>query len=89
MIVGVFGVFEVVSETNRRCTDLTDEQLWRAIAQNTEKLAALICQQLELNDANPASIHPRVKSDLIGFTSKCQGEYRQYADELRRRYPMS
>jgi hypothetical protein len=88
-LVALLGVFEVVRETNRRCTDLTDDQLWRAIAQNTEKLAALIYQQLELDDADPASIHPRVKADLIIFASKCQGQYRQYADELRRRYPLS
>ena len=72
-----------------RCADLTDDQLWRAIAQNTETLAAIIHQQLEFNDADCASIHPRVRADLIGFARKFQREYRQYTDELRRRHPIA
>lgn len=71
------------------CAKLTDDQLWRAIAQNTEKLSALIYQQLELDDADPASIHPRARADLIRFASRFQREYRQYGDELRRRYSFS
>jgi hypothetical protein len=31
--------------------NLTDEQLWRAIAQNTNAITALIHQQLELDPA--------------------------------------
>ena len=31
--------------------NLTDEQLWRAIAQNTNAMTALIHQQLELDPA--------------------------------------
>jgi hypothetical protein len=73
-----------------RCANLTDDQLWRAIAQNTEKLSALIHQQLELDGADErASIHRRVSADLIRFARNFQREYRQYADELRRRYPVS
>jgi hypothetical protein len=68
-----------------RCTDLTDDQLWRAIARNTEKFSALIDQQFALDAAD--SVHPRAKADLIRFASGFQREYRQYADELRRRYP--
>jgi hypothetical protein len=72
-----------------RCANLTDDQLWRAIAQNTEKLSALIRQQLELDGADErASIHRRVSADLIRFASNFQREYRRYADELRRRYPV-
>jgi hypothetical protein len=71
-----------------RCANLSDDQLWRAIAQNTEKLSALIHQQVELDDADAAVIHPRMKTDLIRFASKFQREYRQYVDELRRRYPL-
>jgi len=72
-----------------QCANLTDDQLWCAIAQNTEKLSALIHQQVELDRADhPVSIHPRVRSDLIHFASRFQREYRQYADELRRRYSL-
>lgn len=72
-----------------QCANLTDDQLWRAIAQNTTKMSALICQQLECDEANPASIHPRARADLIRFASRFQREYRQYTDELRRRYSLS
>jgi len=41
-----------------RCANLSDDWLWRAIAQNTERLSALI--HLELGEADPASMHPRV-----------------------------
>ncbi len=71
-----------------RCANLSDDQLWRAIAQNTEKLSALIHQQVELDDADAAVIHPHMKTDLIRFGSKFQREYRQYVDELRRRYSL-
>ena len=72
-----------------QCASLTDDQLWRAIARNTEKLSALIHQQLELDDADSTAIHGRVRVDLTRFASRFQREYRQYADELRRRYPVS
>lgn len=71
-----------------RYANLTDDQLWRAIANNTEKLSVLIHQQLELDYANSATLHPRMRSDLIRFATKFQREYRQYVDELRRRYPL-
>ena len=69
-----------------RCEKLSDDQLWRAIAQNTEKLSALIHQQLELNAANSAALHPRIRGDLIRFAGNIQREYRQFADVLRRRH---
>jgi hypothetical protein len=71
------------------CANLTDDQLWRAIAQNTQKLSALVHQQVELNAADPTSIHPHARGDLIRFASVVQREYRQYTNELRRRYPLS
>jgi hypothetical protein len=67
-----------------QCANLTDEQLWRAIARNTDKLSALI----QLDEAGAAVIHPRVRTDLIRFASRFQREYRQYVDELRRRYSL-
>ena len=71
-----------------RCDNLSDDQLWRAIAQNTERLSALIHQQLELSDADLAALHPRTRGDLIRFAGHIQREYRQCADELRRRHPL-
>ena len=70
-----------------RCANPNDDQLWRLIAENTEKLSALIRQQIELDDAEySAAIYPRARADLICFASRYQREYRQYADELRRRH---
>jgi hypothetical protein len=66
----------------------SDDQLWRAIAQNTEKMSAHVHQQLELNDADQTLIHPSMRADLIRFASRFQREYRQYVDELRRRYAL-
>ena len=71
-----------------QCGNLSDDQLWRLIAQNTEKLSALIHKQIELDDADSAAIHPGARADLIRFASKFHREYRQYADELRRRYEL-
>jgi hypothetical protein len=71
-----------------QCENLSDDQLWRAIAQNTQKLSALIYQQVELDDADSGTLHPRARGDLIRFAGRIQREYRQYADELRRRHPV-
>jgi conjugal transfer/entry exclusion protein len=71
-----------------QCENLSDDQLWRAIAQNTAKLSALIHQQIELDVADSSAIHPRARGDLIRFAGRIQREYRQYAEELRRRHPL-
>jgi hypothetical protein len=70
------------------CTNLTDDQLWDAIAQNTEAISALIRQQLQL-DAAAGPIHPRLKADLIRLASTFRREYQQYKAELRRRHPLA
>jgi hypothetical protein len=71
-----------------QCANLADDELWRAIAQNTEKMSALVHRQLELDDADPGLIHHRMKADLIHFANRFEREYRQYIGELRRRYPL-
>jgi hypothetical protein len=71
-----------------QCAKLSDDELWRAIAKNTEKISALIHKQLELEHMDSAVIHPGTRRDLITFASRFQREYQQYADELRRRYPL-
>jgi hypothetical protein len=74
-----------------QCVNLTDDELWRRIAQNTTLLSALVYRRLELN----AGINTR--NDVIQRTqlmqsnaetiSKLERNYREYTDELRRRYP--
>jgi hypothetical protein len=59
---------------------LTDEQLWCAIAKNTDALSKLIHQQLESGaEAKPQS-NARTVDNL-------QRQYQDYTAELRRRYP--
>ena len=74
-----------------QCLKLTDDELWRAIAQNTNATSALVYRRLELN----AGINTR--NDVIQRTqlvqsnaetiSKLERNYREYTAELRRRYP--
>ena len=73
-----------------QCVIPTDDELWRAIAQNTNAMSALVYRRLELN----AGINTR--NDVIQRTqlvqsngetiSKLERNYREYTDELRRRY---
>jgi hypothetical protein len=63
-----------------QCAKLTDDELWRAIAQNTETMSALLREQAELDDADSIAIHV--------LASRFQHEYWQYVAELRRRYPL-
>ena len=71
---------------------LTDEQLWRAITQNTNAMTALIVQQLELDPAinTPNGIIRQAKlresnAERIG---KLERNYQEYTAELLRRYPL-
>jgi hypothetical protein len=58
----------------------TDDELWRAIAHNTDTLSALLLEELKLNDS---AINPCTRADLILFVN---GQYRDYTAELRRRH---
>jgi hypothetical protein len=69
------------------CVNLTDDQLWHAIAQNTEAISALLRQQLELNPPGP--IHARARADLIRSARTFRRECQQYKAELRRRHPLA
>ena len=71
------------------CADLTDAELWRAIAENTNVMSALIYEQLEM-DAGIAANDPAMRAELmrchLQTINKFQREYRDYTTELRRRY---
>ena len=69
--------------------NLTDEQLWRAIAQNTNAMSALVRQQLELADVNTISDSIRqakLRESNAEIIDKLARNYREYTAELRRRY---
>jgi endonuclease III len=63
----------------------TDEQLWRAIARNTNAMTALINQQLELADSIRQANLRESNAARIG---KLARNYQEYTGELRRRYSL-
>ena len=67
---------------------LTDEQLWRAIAENTNEMSALVDQQLELAMTiinTPDAGTSRMQSD-VATIGKLERQYQAFTAELRRRY---
>jgi hypothetical protein len=71
--------------------NLTDEQLWRRIARNTNAMTALIHQQLELTAVNTISEairQAKLKESNTERIGKLERNYREYTAELRRRYSM-
>ena len=75
-----------------QCVNLTDDELWRGIAQNTNAISVLIHQQLELDAAfNPSNdiVRRARRVQSKDTISKLQRKYQEYAAELRRRYPLA
>ena len=71
--------------------NLTDEQLWRAIAQNTNAMSTLAHQQLELAAVNTVSDSIRqakLRESNAERIDKLARNYREYTGELRRRYSL-
>jgi hypothetical protein len=68
---------------------LTDEQLWRAIAENTDEMSALVDQQFELAAANGVLDIGR-RANLRQLNAQrintLQRQYQTFTAELRRRY---
>jgi hypothetical protein len=70
--------------------NLADEELWRAIAQNTNAMTALIHQQLDLapavNTPSDTIRQEKLRESNAERIGKLERNYREYATELRRRY---
>ncbi len=71
-------------------TLLSDDELWRAIADNTDAMSALVYEQVELEadagapkDADSRTIRLRSNAKKIDAFER---QYREYTGELRRRY---
>jgi hypothetical protein len=68
---------------------LTDEKLWRGIADNTNAMSALVEQQLKLaavsSAANDSVSHAKLVQSNAQAISKLQRQYTDYTAELRRR----
>jgi hypothetical protein len=70
--------------------NLTDGELWRAIAENTVAMSLLVQKQLELDSYVGAKdpVHRgRLMRIHVERANMYQREYQEYAAELRRRYP--
>ncbi len=69
----------------------TDEQLWRAIARNTNAMTALINQQLELAAVHTISDtlrQAKLRESNVERLGKLARNYQEYTAELRRRYSL-
>jgi hypothetical protein len=73
-----------------QCVNLTDDELWRAIAQNTNAMSALVYRRLELDAGNARDDvidRAQLMQSNLETITKLERKYREYTDELRRRYP--
>ena len=74
-----------------QCVDLTDDELWQAIAANTDAMSDLLHQRAELEAEISEMTDPAARTDLmssyVGAVNKFESEYRTYTAEIRRRYP--
>jgi hypothetical protein len=73
-----------------QCVNLTDDELWQAIAHNTTVMSALVYRRIELDVGNARNdIIDRAQLMQLNLEtiSKLERKYREYTDELRRRYP--
>ena len=68
---------------------LSDDELWRAIAQNTNAMSALVRRQFELHAAMAGSTdivrRARLMQSNAETIDKLERNYREYTTELRRR----
>jgi hypothetical protein len=74
-----------------QCASLTDDELWAAIAANTDAVSDLLHQRAELEAeidgvTDPAS-RTELMSSYVGAVNRFESEYRACTTELRRRYP--
>ena len=70
------------SACGSRCSvNLTDDELWRRIAQNTTLISALVYRRIDI-------IHrAQLMQSNAETVSNLERNYREYTAELRRRYP--
>jgi len=73
-----------------RSSDLTDDELLRAIARNTDSFSTLMEKQFEL-DAGLSVPDPNIRRNLMRLNiqgiNNYHREFGEYIAELRRRYP--
>jgi hypothetical protein len=71
------------------CANLSDDELWRGIVQNTDAMSLLFEEHRELD----AGTEPNKRADLMRShlerASQLLREYHEHTAELRRRYPLA
>jgi hypothetical protein len=80
----------VALRKSMQCVNMTDDDLWRRIAQNTTLMSALVYRRLELDAGNTRNdvIHrAQLMQSNEETISKLERKYREYTAELCRRYP--
>jgi hypothetical protein len=72
-----------------RHVKLTDDELWRAIAQNTDEMSELV-HQFDTDVRMGIFFLPCARSrSYLEAVNKFEREYQEYTAELRRRHPAS
>lgn len=70
---------------------LTDDELWHAIVQNTDSMSALIHQQVDLETGLAGPDDPDERARLMRANQqqidRFAREYAAYTTEIRRRHP--
>ncbi len=68
---------------------LSDDELWRAIAENTDAMSALIHERvkLEASVGAPTDGNSWLMRSNAQKIDKFERQYEEYTGELRRRYP--
>jgi hypothetical protein len=70
---------------------LRDDELWRAIAENTDAMSALVHEQVKLEASIGAPDDPDSLTVLMRSNAQkidnFERQYHDFAAELRRRYP--
>jgi hypothetical protein len=68
-----------------RCVNLPDDELRRAIAENTNAMSSLVDQQLEIDEIIGAA-DPADRARLLGTYLDTINQFQREYAELRRRY---
>jgi hypothetical protein len=73
-----------------QCVNLTDDELWRAVAANTHAMSELLDRRPEVDAAMSGLSDPAKRTELmqsyLAAVNGIEGEYRSYTTELRRRH---
>jgi hypothetical protein len=73
-----------------QCVDLSDDELWQAIAVNTDTMSELLHQraevEAEINGTTDFAERAAMMSSYMSTVNRFEADYRAYTAEIRRRY---